>query len=58
MQVGVDVSAGWKRPRYPFQDRVTADGSSGFPAEPDRYQADPTAADRQLPRDRARLGGS
>ncbi|MGW7516448.1 glutathione S-transferase C-terminal domain-containing protein [Streptomyces sp. NPDC054796] len=33
----VDVSAGWKRPRYAFQDRVTADGSSGFRAEPGRY---------------------
>jgi glutathionyl-hydroquinone reductase len=25
------------RPRYPFQGRITADGSSGFPAEPGRY---------------------
>ncbi|TDD86558.1 glutathione S-transferase C-terminal domain-containing protein [Actinomadura rubrisoli] len=33
----VDVSNGWKRPRYPFQGRVTADGSSGFKAEPGRY---------------------
>jgi putative glutathione S-transferase len=25
------------RATYPFQGRITADGSSGFPAEPDRY---------------------
>jgi putative glutathione S-transferase len=25
------------RPVYPFQGRITADGSSGFPAEPGRY---------------------
>jgi glutathionyl-hydroquinone reductase len=25
------------RPLYPFQGRITADGSSGFPAEPGRY---------------------
>jgi glutathionyl-hydroquinone reductase len=25
------------RPRYPFQGRITADGSSGFPAEAGRY---------------------
>src|SRR5580692_12169463 len=25
------------RPRYPFQGRITADGSSGYPAEPGRY---------------------
>ncbi|MBO0774822.1 MAG: glutathione S-transferase family protein [Actinobacteria bacterium] len=25
------------RPRYRFQDRITADGSSGYPAEPGRY---------------------
>jgi glutathionyl-hydroquinone reductase len=25
------------RPKYPFQGRITADGSSGFPAEPGRY---------------------
>ncbi|WP_061292981.1 glutathione S-transferase C-terminal domain-containing protein [Herbidospora cretacea] len=25
------------RPVYPFQDRITADGSSGYPAEPGRY---------------------
>jgi glutathione S-transferase/putative glutathione S-transferase len=30
-------SPGWDRPIYPFQDRVTADGSSGFRAEPGRY---------------------
>ncbi|MFI6787711.1 glutathione S-transferase C-terminal domain-containing protein [Nonomuraea sp. NPDC050383] len=27
----------WSRPIYPFQDRVTADGSSGYRAEPGRY---------------------
>ncbi|WP_101784487.1 glutathione S-transferase C-terminal domain-containing protein [Nonomuraea indica] len=31
------LSPGWDRPIYPFQDRVTADGSSGFRAEPGRY---------------------
>jgi putative glutathione S-transferase len=25
------------RPRYPFQGRITADGSSGYPAQPGRY---------------------
>ncbi|MQY06284.1 glutathione S-transferase C-terminal domain-containing protein [Actinomadura macrotermitis] len=33
----LDLSAGWNRPRYPFQGRITADGSGGFPAEPGRY---------------------
>ncbi|REE94797.1 glutathione S-transferase C-terminal domain-containing protein [Thermomonospora umbrina] len=33
----IDTSNGWNRPRYPFQGRVTADGSSGFRAEPGRY---------------------
>jgi glutathionyl-hydroquinone reductase len=33
---GVDGGA-FKRPAYPFQDRITADGSSGYPAEPGRY---------------------
>ncbi|WP_018656649.1 glutathione S-transferase C-terminal domain-containing protein [Actinomadura flavalba] len=33
----LDVSSGWNRPRYPFRGRVTADGSSGYPAEPGRY---------------------
>ncbi|GII32649.1 glutathione S-transferase C-terminal domain-containing protein [Planotetraspora mira] len=33
----IDSSSGWNRPRYPFQDRITADGSSGYPAEPGRY---------------------
>ena len=28
---------GFVRPKYPFQGRITADGSSGFPAEPGRY---------------------
>ncbi|MFF0862805.1 glutathione S-transferase C-terminal domain-containing protein [Nonomuraea sp. NPDC003560] len=31
------LSAGWDRPVYPFQDRVTADGTSGYRAEPGRY---------------------
>src|SRR3989440_1355657 len=34
---GFDRGQGFHRPRYRFQDRVTADGSSGFPAEPGRY---------------------
>jgi len=33
----VDTSGSWKRPRYPFQGRITADGSSGYRAEPGRY---------------------
>ena len=28
---------GFVRPVYPFTGRVTADGSSGYPAEPGRY---------------------
>ncbi|MGW9302700.1 glutathione S-transferase C-terminal domain-containing protein [Streptomyces cyaneofuscatus] len=28
---------GWQRPRYPFRGRITADGSSGYRAEPGRY---------------------
>ncbi|MCF6470302.1 glutathione S-transferase [Nonomuraea sp. MG754425] len=31
------LSPGWGRPLYPFQDRITADGSSGLRAEPGRY---------------------
>jgi glutathione S-transferase/putative glutathione S-transferase len=31
------LSPDWNRPIYPFQGRVTADGSSGFRAEPGRY---------------------
>jgi putative glutathione S-transferase len=27
----------FRRPDYPFKGRISADGSSGFPAEPDRY---------------------
>jgi glutathione S-transferase/putative glutathione S-transferase len=34
---GFDRGSGWTRPRYPFQGRVTADGSSGWQAEPGRY---------------------
>ena len=33
----IDTSSGWNRPLYPFQGRITADGSSGYPAEPGRY---------------------
>jgi glutathione S-transferase/putative glutathione S-transferase len=31
------LSPDWNRPLYPFQGRITADGSSGHPAEPGRY---------------------
>jgi len=31
------ADGGFVRPRYPFQGRITADGSSGFPAEAGRY---------------------
>jgi putative glutathione S-transferase len=31
------IGAPFKRPRYPFRGRITADGSSGYPARPDRY---------------------
>ncbi|WP_113701883.1 glutathione S-transferase C-terminal domain-containing protein [Nonomuraea lactucae] len=31
------LSPDWNRPVYPFQGRITADGSSGFLAEPGRY---------------------
>ena len=34
---GDDARRDFKRPAYPFQDRVTADGSSGYPAIPGRY---------------------
>jgi glutathionyl-hydroquinone reductase len=30
-------SRGFVRPKYPFQGRITADGSSGYQAEPGRY---------------------
>jgi putative glutathione S-transferase len=38
----VEPTAGAKpgefvRPAYPFQGRISADGSSGYPAEPGRY---------------------
>jgi glutathione S-transferase/putative glutathione S-transferase len=33
----IDSSSGWNRPLYPFQGRITTDGSSGYPAEPGRY---------------------
>ncbi|GAA3670553.1 glutathione S-transferase C-terminal domain-containing protein [Nonomuraea antimicrobica] len=31
------LSPAWDRPIYPFQGRISADGSSGFRAEPGRY---------------------
>jgi glutathionyl-hydroquinone reductase len=34
---GFDRGQEWRRPRYRFQGRVTADGSRGFPAGPGRY---------------------
>lgn len=34
---GADRGHGWTRPRYPFQGRITADGSSGWQAEAGRY---------------------
>jgi len=34
---GFDTGQAFQRPRYPFRGRITADGSSGFRAEPGRY---------------------
>ncbi len=34
---GFDSGQAFKRPRYPFRGRITADGSSGYRAEPGRY---------------------
>ncbi len=34
---GFGRGQGFQRPRYRFQGRITADGSSGYPAEPGRY---------------------
>ncbi|HEY6276579.1 MAG TPA: glutathione S-transferase C-terminal domain-containing protein [Streptosporangiaceae bacterium] len=34
---GFNPGQGFNRPRYRFQGRITADGSSGFPAEAGRY---------------------
>jgi putative glutathione S-transferase len=34
---GFATGTAFNRPRYPFQGRITADGSSGYPAEPGRY---------------------
>src|SRR5258708_36668391 len=34
---GFQAGKSFERPTYPFQGRITADGSSGFRAEPDRY---------------------
>jgi glutathionyl-hydroquinone reductase len=31
---GFDVGRSFRRPRYQFQGRITADGSSGYRAEP------------------------
>ena len=33
----VRADGAFVRPLYPFQGRITADGSSGFPAVPGRY---------------------
>src|ERR1700735_1824090 len=34
---GFDPGKAFQRPRYPFRGRITANGSSGFRAEPGRY---------------------
>ena len=34
---GFDSGQAFQRPRYPFRGRITANGSSGFRAEPGRY---------------------
>src|SRR5450759_5028102 len=34
---GFDSGQAFARPRYPFRGRITADGSSGYRAEPGRY---------------------
>ncbi len=34
---GFERGKSFQRPRYRFQGRITADGSSGYPAEPGRY---------------------
>jgi glutathionyl-hydroquinone reductase len=34
---GFDRGTSFQRPRYRFTGRITADGSSGYPAEPGRY---------------------
>src|ERR1700735_4821560 len=34
---GFDQGQAFQRPRYPFRGRITADGSSGYRAEPGRY---------------------
>ncbi len=34
---GFDPGKAFERPRYPFRGRITADGSSGYRAEPGRY---------------------
>src|SRR6202046_933002 len=34
---GFDQGQAFQRPRYPFRGRITANGSSGFRAEPGRY---------------------
>jgi glutathione S-transferase/putative glutathione S-transferase len=34
---GFKPGTGFQRPRYRFQGRITADGSSGYPAQPGRY---------------------
>jgi len=37
LKVPVSPDGSFVRPLYPFQGRITADGSSGFPAEAGRY---------------------
>jgi glutathionyl-hydroquinone reductase len=59
------ATGAFKRQRVAFQDRITADGSSGFTAEPARYHfLNPThivpnglAIDWFAPHDRNRLNG-
>jgi glutathione S-transferase/putative glutathione S-transferase len=34
---GFDSGQAFQRPRYPFRGRISADGSSGYRAEPGRY---------------------
>ena len=37
VKVPVSADGSFVRPLYPFQGRITADGSSGFPAQAGRY---------------------
>jgi glutathione S-transferase/putative glutathione S-transferase len=38
---GFDAGQSFQRPRYQFRGRITADGSSGYRAEPGRYTSTP-----------------